>query len=1147
MRKITTRYKAAFSLFAATAVLGFTAFEAFERSGPPPEAEGDLKGVPANTFANFESAHVHPMDITPDGTRLLAVNTGNNSLEVYQILPQGLLHESSIPVGMEPVSVRARTNTEAWVVNRVSDNVSQVGLVSKRVLRTLQVEDEPADVIFAGGKAFITCSERKAVWVFNATNLGQAPTEVLLVGEQPRALAVSNDGSKVYVAFFESGNQTTVVPGNEFMANGFKSPQNGGGPGTIVANDVAKAIGPYGGLRPVPNNGASGFIPAMNGDNPIKTDFASMVVRKNAAGQWMDDNNRNWTNLVSGGQGVRVNGWDLVDHDVAVIDVGDPAGTAVTYQKHLGNILMAMAVNPITGKISVVGTDATNEVRFEPNLNGKFLRVNISQFNQGSPGSTTITDLNPHLDYQNSSVAPALREQSLGDPRGIAWKADGTMAYITGMGSNNVIVVDANGNRIGSEPIEVGEGPTGIKLDEANERFYVLNKFDGSISTVDMTAGQEVARTKFFDPTPDVIKIGRRILYDTHATSGTGHISCGSCHVDARWDRLAWDLGDPSGQVVTVNAKEFHPMKGLKTTQWLIDIIDKGTGALHWRGDKETFHDFAGAFQHLQGMDAPMDPASMQQFSDFLANTYYHPNPYRNWYTSGSNSNGTGYQLRRMNSSSQIPYDRVRGPGTSFQPIQNAGPLFNTMHVNCNHCHQMQTGRSNHSQAGNENIGADLRTAHKKLGFYFHANSTAGFGYMSDGAFATRVDQTGASHYFGDYQAELLAWNGGVDLINNSQSWTVETPSGDNLQHDDNHSLPAVGLQHTLSGTIGNGSGQQPNNVNFLRSLANNFPNDLGVIVKGTWNGQLRGFLYVGSGTGTGSVYQPDENGAPTVTHDALVAHATTAGNNSVLTWTVVHKHVAMRLGVDRDMDGIYDFVDGDVELEPTVFLEGPMIGTVMRTDLRVNGLIPTTDPYGTGAELKPSVLERQGAQAPVDWVMVELRDKNNPTVLVEEMAAIVQANGRVIHPDGSGPLRFEDLPRDDYYVLVAHRNHLPAMTATAQQFGTGVRTVDFSSGDLSTYGTDARKTLGNGIRALWAGDVNGNGVIQYTGAGNDRDPILARIGGLVPSAVAPGYWPEDVNLDGVVKYTGLDNDRDPILVNIGGTVPTNTRSAQMP
>lgn len=1126
--------KTAVILAATTVVIALSAFETGEKeqgkTGP-----GTAKGVPVTDFVNFESGHVHPLDMTPDQTRLLAVNTGNNALEVFAILPHGLMHERTITVGVDPVTVRARTNNEAWVVNRISDDVNIVDLTTGVVTRTLQVEDEPADVVFAGGKAFVSCSERKSIFVFNLSNLSAAPTEVLLVGEQPRAMAVSNNGSKIYVAFFESGNRTTVVPGSEFMAQGFKSPQNGNGPGTIIPNDVARAIGPYGGVRPVPNAG-NGFQPPLNPENPIKTDMQSLVVRQNAAGQWMDDNNRNWTSIVSGGQGVRNNGWELLDHDVAVVDVASPQTNTVSYQKHLGNILMAMAVNPATGKIAVVGTDATNEIRFEPNLNGKFLRVNISQFNQGNQASTAITDLNPHLTYQTSSVPPAIRQLSLGDPRGIAWKADGTQAYVTGMGSNNVVLIDANGNRVSPTPIEVGEGPTGIKLHEAAERFYVLNKFDGSISTVDMGSGTEVARTAFFDPTPDVIKKGRRHMYDTHATSGTGHLSCGSCHVDSRWDRLAWDLGDPSGEIVSVGGVEFHPMKGLKTTQWLIDITEKGNGFLHWRGDKETLHDFAGTMNHLQGGDGPMDAQSIQEMQDFLAATYHGPNPYRNWRTSGPGA-GPPNQLSRMNAAHGAPYDRIRGPGTSFQQIRNAGVnLFSVMEVNCTHCHQMQTGRSDHQQAGNENIGADLRTSFRKLGFYYTANSTAGFGMMADGAFESWVNQTGPlDHYFGDYQAELMAWTGGVDISNSPGSQF----NGPGLQHLDNHSLPAIGLQKTINGTENpNGNGNNPDNVDWLRDLANDQSNEVGLIVKGMWQGERRGFYHVG-----GNNYQPDLNGAPTVTHNQLKNHA---ANGNPLTWTVVHSHVKVRAGVDRDSDGTFDYTDGDVELDLSVFLEGPMIGPVMRTDLRQNSLLPTTDPYGFGATAATSLMDRVAASAPVDWVMVQLRDPNNLTVVVDEVPGMVQADGRVVRPDGATPLVFTEAPRGSYHVAVLHRNHLGAMTAAPVVFGTEVKRLDFADADLTTYGTDARKTVGS-VRALWAGDVNGDGVIRYTGGANDRDPILSIIGGATPTATVGGYLGADINLDGVVKYTGPENDRDKILVNVGGSVPTSIREEQVP
>jgi YVTN family beta-propeller protein len=221
--------------------------------------------VPVSSFVNFESAHVHPLDMTPDGTKLLAVNTANNTLEIFTLGGAMLLNTASVPVGMDPVTVRVRSNTEAWVIDQVSDEISIVDLTNKVVTRSVATENEPADVVFAGSpqRAFVSCAERESIQVFDPANLGTAPTEVLLKGEQPRALAVSPDGNTVYCAFFESGNRTTVIPGNPFIASGICSVQGGC---TIVANDVTNPSGPYGGVVPVPNAG-TGFDPPMNPAN----------------------------------------------------------------------------------------------------------------------------------------------------------------------------------------------------------------------------------------------------------------------------------------------------------------------------------------------------------------------------------------------------------------------------------------------------------------------------------------------------------------------------------------------------------------------------------------------------------------------------------------------------------------------------------------------------------------------------------------------------------------------------------------------------------------------------------------------------------------------------------------------------------------
>ena len=94
--------------------------------------------------------------------------------------------------------------------------------------------------------------------------------------------------------------------------------------------------------------------------------------------------------------------------------------------------------------------------------------------------------------------------------------------------------------------------------------------------------------------------------------------------------------------------------------------------------------------------------------------------------------------------------------------------------------------------------------------------------------------------------------------------------------------------------------------------------------------------------------------------------------------------------------------------------------------------------------------------------------------------------------------------------------------------------------------GTDARRVLG-AAAVLWAGEVEPDGLVKYTGVSNDRDPILQAIGGTVPTNSISGYLRSDVNMDGTVKYTGGGNDRDPILQNVGGVVPTATRLEQLP
>src|SRR5687768_3539903 len=81
----------------------------------------------AQSFVNFEGKQVSPVRVSPDGTRLFAVNTPDARLSVFDISnPSNPILIAEIPVGIEPVSVNPRSNDEAWVVNEVSDSISIV-------------------------------------------------------------------------------------------------------------------------------------------------------------------------------------------------------------------------------------------------------------------------------------------------------------------------------------------------------------------------------------------------------------------------------------------------------------------------------------------------------------------------------------------------------------------------------------------------------------------------------------------------------------------------------------------------------------------------------------------------------------------------------------------------------------------------------------------------------------------------------------------------------------------------------------------------------------------------------------------------------------------------------------------------------------
>lgn len=879
----------------------------------------------AQPLVNFESPHVHPLALSPDGTTLAACNTLDNRVELFDVSTGTPEWTASVPVGYDPVSVRFRTNSELWVVNHISDSVNIVSLATMSVIHTISTLDEPCDVVFAGNpqRAFVSCSQVNTIEIFNPADLSAAPSAVVLDAEDPRALAVSPDGFTVYAAIFESGNKSTVLMGSSLEDGTIDFPPN----------IVGKSGTPHGTQNPA-FNGTGAFIPpkANNGTPPR----VSLIVKQDANGAWRDDTGADWTRWVSGDQAFRSGrpqGWTLLDHDIAVIDT---ATLSVDYIDGLMNLNMGIAVNPANGKVATVGSDGINEIRFEPNVNGIFTRVMLGIGNPDTLEADVIVDLNgEHLDYSTHTVPPSLRVKSIGDPRAIVWTPDGSLAYVAGMGSNNVIVIDGAGARSGlSDTIDVGEGPTGLALDPVAERLYVLNRFEGSVSAVN-TAGENVlATTSFFDPTPAEIKLGRRHLFDTHATSGLGQAACASCHVDARMDRLAWDLGEPGGAVKNLNGlnlganvpqlnsgfQPFHPMKGPMTTQTLQDII--GHEPFHWRGDRLGIEEFNGAFPGLLGKDSPLTQQEMAEFKAYLATIYFPPNPFRNLdNTLPTNLSLEGhYRPGRFGNGGQpLPNGNAQA---GMELYRSTNRLLDAGALACVTCHTLPTGmgtdrtlnglnlvpiprdpvtNNNHlmlvSIDGSTNITLkvpQLRNLYDKVGMSFATTtSRAGFGFTPDGAvdsiehfvsegiFDVQNDQEVA-----DLTAFLLAFSGSDLPAGSGLFQPPGTPSKD--------AHAAVGKQVTL-----NSSSADTTYLNQLITIDANSTR-IEAIAHVRENGVVRGYRRLESGN-----WQSDAQ-AQQITLAQLIAKA--QGTTSAVTVTIVPQGSGLRLALDRDGDGSFNF-----------------------------------------------------------------------------------------------------------------------------------------------------------------------------------------------------------------------------------------------
>ncbi len=86
-----------------------------------------------------------------------------------------------------------------------------------------------------------------------------------------------------------------------------------------------------------------------------------------------------------------------------------------------------------------------------------------------------------------------------------------------------------------------------------------------------------------------------------------------------------------------------------------------------------------------------------------------------------------------------------------------------------------------------------------------------------------------------------------------------------------------------------------------------------------------------------------------------------------------------------------------------------------------------------------------------------------------------------------------------------------------------------------------------NGLRMLWAGDANGDGVVKFSGANNDKNVVLGVVGLNNVTNVVSGYNIADVNLSGTTTFSGVSNDKNLVLATVGLSNTTRIIQTHVP
>lgn len=637
-------------------------------------------------FVNFETPTVKGLTVVTVSptTYVVVCNADDNSISLVDA-STGAIAQARLAVGMGPTSSAWDSATNRlYIANFMGDSVSIVDI-------------DP--------------TQTPPARLRQTSNLQLIDNGVIREADEPTDLGVRPGTNLLYVLLGSTGRIAAFD-------------KNTLAPVLILPGATVSAI-------PVVN-----VIPGPPNTRVMKYPWRMIVANSN---QVLILNQEGGTNAIF--SGANQTNFDIVSWDFV--------GGLTSVEKVLGTTNMGMARRG-NGQLLVVGSVARNDIKGE-----NALRTLPTGFVESwlwqVPASLAVggilgRDLNRGVTPPATPVGPG---NSVSMPTDVAFtEGAGNLQYVfvPSFHTDRIITLNATG---GGAPATwpatttqltplgtysmVGPRSVAVTTTSGTTRLFVLCRMDSSLRVFVVGAGGALTATNTItlqDPMPLAWRPGQRLLYDA-AFSGTGKVSCASCHVDGRTDRKVWELDDPAnppplppnspfpailsehidGIAGTVAGTNTYPLdrgpmmtqtlQGLRThpaEAWGVDPHPLlSTRPFYWRGVRNRFEDFQPAFVNLMGMAPGSEPtnAQMVAFRDFVFTIMYGPNaeqaPTRVFTGSignvGNFASGSG-SLRGLKLFHTLPHQATG-------PFSDPGGQLVAFGRSCVQCHALPHGSTN--------------------------------------------------------------------------------------------------------------------------------------------------------------------------------------------------------------------------------------------------------------------------------------------------------------------------------------------------------------------------------------------------------------------------------------------------------------------